>query len=192
MRKTGHQTPYYTINGIIQRGLPVLIITCVMGILVGQLLNSREESLISMPAILILIPSLIKIGGDTGSMLGARLSSAFHMGLGDNLRSNPVVHNSVIAASIVGFVSSISVSILVFLASSFLGYGMPFLTILEISLIAVIIELAVVYSATVAIAFISHRFGMDPDDTVIPFIASLGDLVGVTGIFMALYILNVL
>ncbi len=192
MRKTGHQTPYYTINGIIQRGLPVLIITCVMGILVGQLLNSREESLISMPTILILIPSLIKIGGDTGSMLGARLSSAFHMGLGDNLRSNPVVHNSVIAASIVGFVSSISVSILVFLASSFLGYGMPFLTILEISLIAVIIELSVVYSATVAIAFISHRFGMDPDDMVIPFIASLGDLVGVTGIFMALYILNIL
>jgi len=192
LRKTGHQTPYYTINGIIQRGLPVLIITCVMGILVGQLLNSREKSLISMPAILILIPSLIKIGGDTGSMLGARLSSAFHMGLGDNLRSNPVVHNSVIAASIVGFVSSISVSILVFLASSFLGYGMPFFTILEISLIAVVIELAVVYSATVAIAFVSHRFGMDPDDTVIPFIASLGDLVGVTGIFMALYILNIL
>lgn len=192
MRKTRHQTPYYTISGIIQRGLPVLIITCVMGILVGQLLNSKEESLISMPAILILIPSLIKIGGDTGSMLGARLSSAFHMGLGDNLRSNPVVHNSVIAASIVGFVSSISVSILVFLASSFLGFGMPFLTLLEISVIAVIIELFVVYSATVAIAFVSHRLGMDPDDTVIPFIASLGDLVGVTGIFIALYLLEIL
>lgn len=192
MRKTGHTAPYYTINGIIQRGLPVLIITCFMGIFVGQILNSRENSLISMPAILILIPSLIKIGGDTGSMLGARLSSAFHMGLGDNIRSNPVVHNSVIAASIVGFVSSISVSILVYLASSFLGFGMPYIILLEISLIAVIIELAVVYSATVAIAFISHRFGIDPDDTVIPFIASLGDLVGVTGIFIALYFLKIL
>lgn len=192
MKKPGHQAPYYTVNGIIQRGLPVLLITCVMGIFVGQILNSREKSLVSMPAILILIPSLIKIGGDTGSMLGARLSSAFHMGLGDNLRSNPVVHNSVIAASIVGFVSSISVSILVFLASSFLGFGMPFLTILEISLIAVVIELSVVYCATVAIAFISHRFGIDPDDTVIPFIASLGDLVGVTGIFIALYMLDIL
>ena len=192
MRKKGHQTPYYTVNGIIQRGLPVLLITCVMGIIVGQILNSREKSLISMPAILILIPSLIKIGGDTGSMLGARLSSAFHMGLGDNLRSNPVVHNSVIAASIVGFVSSISVSILVFLASNFMGFGMPFLTLLEISLIAVVIELSVVYSATVAIAFASHRFGIDPDDTVIPFIASLGDLVGVTGIFIALHLLNIL
>jgi len=163
-----------------------------MAILVGQILNSREEHLISMPAILILIPSLIKIGGDTGSMLGARLSSAFHMGLGDNLRSNPIVRNSVIAASIVGFISSISVSILVFLASSLLGFGMSLLTLLQISLIAVAIELTVVYSATVAIAFASHRFGIDPDDTVIPFIASLGDLVGVAGILIALHLLNIL
>jgi mgtE-like transporter len=163
-----------------------------MGILVGQILNSREKNLISMPAILILIPSLIKIGGDTGSMLGARLSSAFHMGLGDNIKSNPVVHNSVIAASIVGFVSSISVTILVFLASSFLGFRMPFFTLLKISSIAVVIELSVVYCATIAIAFISHRFGIDPDDTVIPLIASLGDLVGVTGIFIALHVLNIL
>jgi mgtE-like transporter len=145
-----------------------------------------------MPAILILIPSLIKIGGDTGSMLGARLSSALHMGLGDNLRSNPVVRNSVIAASIVGFISSISVSILVFLASNLFGFGMPLLTLLQISLIAVAIELTVVYSATVAIAFASHRFGIDPDDTVIPFIASLGDLVGVAGILTALHLLNIL
>lgn len=192
MRKKGSQTSYYTVRGIIQRGLPVLSITCVIGIIVGQMLNTRENSLLSMPAILILIPALIKIGGDTGSMLGARLSSAFHMGLGDRIYRNPVVHNSVIAAAIVGFVSSISVSVLVFLASKFMGFGMPFLTLLEISLIAVVIELIVVYSATVAIAFASHRFGIDPDDTVIPIIASLGDLVGVMGIFIALHLLEIL
>ena len=145
-----------------------------------------------MPAILILIPALIKIGGDTGSILGARLSSAFHMGLGDRIFRNPVVHNSVIAASIVGFVSSISVSVLVYFASKFMGFGMPFMTLLKISLIAVVIELIVVYSATVAIAFASHRFGIDPDDTVIPIIASLGDLVGVMGIFIALHFLEIL
>ena len=125
-------------------------------------------------------------------MLGARLSSAFHMGLGDRIYRNPVVHNSVTAAAIVGFVSSISVSVLVFIASRLMGFGMPFIILLEISLIAVFIELLVVYSATVGIAFASHRFGMDPDDTVIPLIASLGDLVGVTGIFVALHLLKIL
>jgi mgtE-like transporter len=192
LKKAGRQTSYYTVKGIIRRGLPVLSVTCVMGIIVGQILNARENSLLSMPAILILIPSLIKIGGDTGSMLGARLSSAFHMGLGDRIYKNPVVYNSVIAASIVGIASSISVSVLVFLASRLMGFGMPYVTLLKISLIAVVIELSVVYSTTVGIAFASHRFGIDPDDTVIPLIASLGDLVGVTGIFVALHLLNIL
>jgi len=192
LRKKTQQTPYYTVNGLIKRGLPVLIITCVMGIIVGQILNSREKSLISMPAILILIPSLIKIGGDTGSMLGARLSSAYHMGLVENVRGNPVVQNSVIAASIVGLVSSLSVSILVFIASSILGYGMPFSILFQVSIIAVVVQLVVVYSATVGIAFASHKFGIDPDDTVIPFIASLGDMVGVTGILIALHLLRIL
>ena len=43
-----------------------------------------------------------------------------------------------------------------------------------------------------AIAFASHRFGIDPDDTVIPLIASLGDLVGVMGIFVALHLLEII
>lgn len=179
-------------NGIVKRGLPVLSLTCMLAIIVGQILSLKESSLLSMPALLILIPALIKIGGDTGSMLGARLSSAFHMGLGEHIHRNPVVHNSLIAAAIVGLISSVSVSVLVWAASRLLGYGMPFLTLLEISLIAVCIELIVVYSATIGIAFASHRFGIDPDDTVIPFIATLGDLVGVAGIFIALEILNII
>lgn len=190
-RSPGAVSSYYTVEGIVRRGLPVLSLTCVIGIIVGQILNSRESSLISMPALLVLIPALIKIGGDTGSMLGARLSSAFHMGLGTHIRRNPVVHNSLIAVAIVGLVSSVSVSVLVWLASNLMGFGTPFLTLLEISLIAVSIELVVVYSATIGIAFASHRFGIDPDDTVIPLIATLGDLVGVIGIFVALYLLGI-
>lgn len=183
---------YYTVGGIIQRGLPVLLITCIIGIFVGQVLNSREEYLLSTPALLVLIPSLIKIGGDTGSMLGARLSSAYHMGLAGHIYRNPLVQNSVIAAGIVGVVSSVSVSVLVWLVSFLMGFGMPYLILLEISLIAVSIEMFVVYSATVGIAFASHRFGLDPDDTVIPLIATLGDLVGIIGIFAALHILNIM
>lgn len=189
-RKARVVTSYYTVGGIVRRGLPVLSVTCVIGIIVGQILNSKESSLISMPALLILIPALIKIGGDTGSMLGARLSSAFHMGLGDHIRRNPVVHNSLIAVGIVGVISSVSVSLLVWIASRMMGFAVPYPTLLEISLIAVSIELVVVYSATILIAFASHRFGIDPDDTVIPLIATLGDLVGVTGIFVALNLLN--
>jgi mgtE-like transporter len=183
---------YYTVRGIITRGFPILLVTSIIGIFSGQILNLEIGNLVSMPIILVLIPALIKIGGDTGSMLGARLSSSFHMGLGSHLHRNPVVRNSVIAALIVGLSACTFVGIIVWILGTALGMGMPFTKLMALCLIAGTFELIVVFSATIFIAFASHRFGVDPDDTVIPLIATLGDLVGVTGIFVTMYMLNII
>lgn len=183
---------YYTVRGIVGRGFPILLVTSLIGIFAGQVLNLQIDKLVSMPIILVLIPALIKIGGDTGSMLGARLSSSFHMGLGSHLRRNPVVRNSVLAAFIIGISACIFVGIMVWITGMVFGIGLPFITIMSLCLIAGTFELFVVLSATIAIAFASHRFGIDPDDTVIPLIATLGDLVGVIGIFVTMYILNLI
>jgi len=183
---------YYTIRGIVGRSLPVLFVTCLIGIVAGQMLNSKIDVLVSMPALLILIPALIKIGGDTGSMLGARLSSAMHMGLGGDIRKNPVVRNSVLAALIVGIIACFVLSGIVWVVSVLMGIGIGFIPLLNICIIAGSLELLVVFSATLAIAFASHRYGFDPDDTVIPLITTLGDIVGVAGIFTALHILQMI
>ncbi|HJH31556.1 MAG TPA: divalent cation transporter [Methanosarcinaceae archaeon] len=170
----------------------MLLITCILGIATGQMLNSRIDSLISTPILLIMIPALIKIGGDTGSMLGARLSSAFHMGLESQIHKNPVIRNSVIAALIIGFTASIALSVIVWLVSAWMNMEMRLSTLLQISLIATSLELFVVFSATIIIAIVSHKYGLDPDDTVIPLIATIGDLVGVLGIFTAISILGII
>jgi mgtE-like transporter len=183
---------YYTVRGIVNRSLPVLFFTSLIGIAAGQMLNSKIDALISIPVLLILIPALIKIGGDTGSMLGARLSSAFHMGLGSHIHRNPVVRNSVLAALIVGITACVLLSGIVWLLSTLMNIGIGFMPLFKISMIAGSLELLVVLSATIGIAFVSHRYGIDPDDTVIPLIATLGDLVGVVGIFAALHILQMI
>ncbi|WP_406657495.1 magnesium transporter [Methanolobus sp. ZRKC2] len=183
---------YYTIRGIVGRSFPIILFTSVIGIFTGQILNFEIENLVSMPIILILIPALIKIGGDTGSMLGARLSSALHMGLGGNIYRNPVVRNSVLAAFIVGMCAFTFLGIVVWITGIVLGIGVAFSTLMALCLISGFFELLAVYSTTVAIAFASHRFGVDPDDTVIPIIATLGDLIGVIGIFSTMHLLNII
>lgn len=183
---------YYTIKGIVGRSLPVLFVTSIIGIFSGQILNARIDNLISIPTLLILIPALIKIGGDTGSMLGARLSSAFHMGLGGNIYKNPVVRNSVIAAVTVGLTACFVLSILVWFVSNVMGIGLGYFILLKICLIAGTLELVIVFSITVLIAFASQRYGLDPDDTVIPLISTLGDLIGVAGIFTTLFFLQLI
>ncbi len=183
---------YYTVKGIVGRGFPILVTTSLIGLITGQILNYRLDQLVSMPIILLLIPSLIKIGGDTGSMLGARISSALHMGLGGHITKNPVVRNSVLAAMIVGLTASAVLSFIIWLTGNLLGIGIGLFLLFRICMLAGSIELIVVFSTTVFISFMSHRFGLDPDDTVIPIIATLGDLVGVTGIFVTLRMLNML
>ncbi len=184
---------YYTIRGIISRGLPILFFTSLIGLISGQMLNARLDNLIAMPTILLLIPALIKIGGDTGSMLGARLSSAFHMGLGTKrLYKNPVVRNSVLAAITVGVSASLFLSLIIWVVCWLVREPLEYMLLLKICTISGFIELIVVFSATVIIASTSHRFGIDPDDTVIPIIATIGDLVGIMAILTTLHLLSII
>ncbi|MDL2260911.1 magnesium transporter [Methanimicrococcus sp. OttesenSCG-928-J09] len=176
---------YYTVKGLVKGGLPILIVTCFMAIIVGLLLGYQEDILIEYPTLLILMPVLLKIGGDTGSMLGSRLSSAFHLGLGRGILNNPVVKNSVIAAIIVAVISSLFVSIVVYFINLVLGYGTSVELIFGVSFIVVILDILIVYTSAVVLSSLSHKLGIDPDDIVIPVVASMGDLVGVIGIMIA-------
>jgi len=125
-------------------------------------------------------------------MLGARISSALHMGFGGHITKDPVVRNSILAALIVGLSASAVLSIFIWITGHLLGIGIGFFILFQICMMAGSIELISVFSTTVFISFISHRFGLDPDDTVIPIIATLGDLVGVAGIFVTLRMMNIL
>lgn len=177
---------YYTIKGLVKGGLPILVATCFMAIVVGLLLGYQERTLIEYPTLLILMPVLLKIGGDTGSMLGSRLTSAFHLGLSRNMLNNPVVKNSVIAAIIVAVVSSVFVSVVVYLINIYLGYGTSIEIIFGVSLIVVVLDIIIVYTTAVIFSALSHKMGLDPDDVVIPVVASMGDVVGVIGIMIAI------
>lgn len=179
---------YYTVKGLVKGGLPILIVTCFMAIVVGLLLSYQEDILIEYPTLLILMPVLLKIGGDTGSMLGSRLSSAFHLGLSRKILNNPVVKNSVIAAVIVAVVSSLFVSTVVYFLNLFLGYGTSVQLIFGVSLIVVLLDIVIVYAVAVIFSALSHKLGLDPDDVVIPVVASTGDLVGVVGIMIAIVV----
>ncbi len=59
------------------------------------------------------------------------------------------------------------------------------MTLLKVTLIAGGIDLIVVFAATIGMASLAHRYGLDPDDVVIPIITSVGDIVGIASVFVA-------
>jgi mgtE-like transporter len=166
---------YYTVTGIVKRGIPVLLVAAIIGTMAGQMLQVRQEMLIDFSVLLILIPPLIKIGGDTGSILGARLSSALHLGLVDSI-GGVVVRNSVLACLLLGFAACLMLSVVVWMAAIALNIEVVYGALLKITLVAGSIDIAVVFAITICIAFLAHRYGLDPDDVVIPITTSIGDI----------------
>lgn len=184
----------YKVKKLIIRALPVLIFTCIISVISGQLLGYEEDILKKWPLFLVLIPSLLKIGGDTGCMMGARLSSALHFGISKNIRNNPVVINNFIATLIIGFISFLFVSFIVYFFSFFfkLKNTVPLRYILFCSFCVYFLDIIFVYITTIILSFLCNKYGIDPDDTVIPLIASLGDLAGVAGIMISILFIGIL
>ena len=176
---------YYTVTGIVKRGIPVLFVAAIIGTMAGQTLQARQELLINFSVLLILIPPLIKIGGDTGSILGARLSTALRLGLVDSIGS-VVVRNSVLACLLIGFAACLMLSVVVWVAATALNIDVAYGTLLKLTLVAGSIDIAVVFALTICIAFLAHRYGLDPDDVVIPITTSIGDIVGIVSVFVAI------
>ncbi|HIE30931.1 MAG TPA: divalent cation transporter [Methanosarcinales archaeon] len=180
---------YYTVTGIVKRGIPVLLIAAIIGTMAGQILQARQEMLVDFSVLLILIPPLIKIGGDTGSILGARLSSAFHLGLVDSI-GGVVVRNSVLACLLIGYAACLMLSVVVWMAAIALNIEVVYGALLKITLVAGFIDIAIVFAATICIAFLAHRYGLDPDDVVIPITTSIGDIVGIMSVFVAIRVVG--
>lgn len=184
---------FYTVRGIIKDSLPVLMITAIIGIMGGQLLNGGVETLVKLPVILIMIPPLIKVGGDTGSILSARLSSALHMGLIDSKLSwNPVIRNNLIASIIIGFTTYLLLSIVIWMVSVSLGMNIALFTLLGIGVIAGAAQMLVVFGVTMILALLSYKVGMDPDSTVIPVITTSGDFIGIGCVFLAIHMVGLI
>ena len=70
----------YSWKTIVKHGLPLLTICILIEIFAGQILQSNQQKLLFFPILLISIPVINGVGGNIGSILGARLASGLHLG----------------------------------------------------------------------------------------------------------------
>ena len=50
-------------------------------------------------------------------------------------------------------------------------------------------DIIFVYIITIILSLFCHKYGLDPDDIVIPLVSSFGDLAGVVGIMVSIFII---
>lgn len=166
---------------IAAESLPVLAYAGIMDIFAGTVLETRLETLLVSPALLVLIPPFIATSGSLGGILSARLGSDLHLGL---LRPRrwPEVLAGLEASVIVLFslTAFSGVGLIGHLAAVATGLDSPgLLTMVGISLGGGLFAFGFMFLVAYYAATATYRFGLDPDNYGIPIVTATMDFLGV-------------
>jgi mgtE-like transporter len=176
-------TPW-TVRDITRAMLPVLLVLTIVEIGSGLVLGSFEAELLRYPSLLALVPVTIGTAGTLGSVLAARLSTAFHLGILSFERGDELLAGNAVA--------TVALSLTVFpvvgagawgLTSLTVGTELPFPTVVLVSVVSGAVLAFVAIAVTLVATYAAYRFELDPDDVVIPVVTNACDVLGVLVLF---------
>ena len=174
---------YYKTKDIIKDMFPILIFLSLLSIFSGYFLENGK-SMSVFASLLIVVPPFINMGGDIASIIGARITSALHLGRITKMSDKPVYYN--ITASVI--IAIISFAFLGLFAEIFLrmffNTGIGFINFMLITSLAGVTTTTILSFIVVIVSFFSYIHGIDPDDTSIPIVTTLGDIIGIINLIM--------
>ena len=165
--------------------LPVLFVLTLVELGSGLILGSFEAELLQYPTLLVLVPVTIGTAGNLGSILAARLSTSFHLGTlsfspaDDELAGNAIA--TVVLALTVFPVIGVGAWSLSALVSG--GTALSLGTVVLVSSTSGVSLAVLAVFVTFTATYIAYRFGLDPDDVVIPVVTNVCDVLGVVVLF---------
>jgi mgtE-like transporter len=170
----------------------VIVLTPLLDILAGTLVEPRIDRFHAYPGLLAVIPPLVSNAGALGGILSSRLSSKLHLGvISPRVRPEAPALLDGVLVSAFGVVAFFAVGLLGYLyglvAGRSLGPGVMIGGTMLTGVLVTAIALVVAYY----VAILSARFGLDPDNQSVPIITSVMDLAGVICFLLVLSLLGV-
>ncbi len=173
--------------------LAVIILTPLLDILAGTVIEARLERFTALPGLLLLVPSFVASAGSLGGILASRLSSKLQLGL-IRARGFPEAlayldASLVVAFSVVvfSFIGSIGLAYSALTGTAHPGAAPMVLGTLVAGMLATAIAILVGYY----VAILTTRFGLDPDNHSVPIITSVMDLTGTICFLFAIALFGV-
>ncbi|RLF31289.1 MAG: hypothetical protein DRM98_05870 [Thermoplasmata archaeon] len=183
----------YSWKKIVKHGLPILLVAVVVEVFAGQILQGKQDLLIVFPIFLISVPVINSVGGNIGSVLGARLASGLHVGYIASSLSDKEMHDNVVLSLLVGFIAYFVLAIIIY-SVAVLGNIVSDIALVEFVSIVVltgVLLVCVVSLVSVLTAFISFKHGLDPDDMIAPVVTTVGDIMGIIFLFIVISLFGV-
>ena len=177
---------------IIMQSAPVLLICIILDIAAGLTIQNQIEGLITLPALLVLIPPFLEDANALGGILTSRLSSMLHMGTLEPTRvPNRVTWENFAIIYIFSIWVFTLVGVTAHVVAVLLGLGSPgLLEMVALSMSAGLITVTILNFISYYVAIYAYRLGLDPDDHSIPLTSSAIDAVGAISLVIMIILLK--
>ncbi len=179
---------------ILLQALPIMSLAVLLEILGGQLINSYRSFFYIFPVYLAMVPPLNGMGGNIGSVLGARLSSGLHVGYIDISFKDKELRTNILSTLFVGASTYTILAVFILVISPMFGFSLSaneavsaFGVLLCTGLLLVVTLVAV--SATLSLY--SFKKGLDPDNVVSPLVTSIGDIFGIIFLILMMVVFGI-
>lgn len=182
------------IKKILRESFPILFLCTVGGVVAGVVLHDMEIELTTIPGLLILLPAILGMRGNISGALGSRLASALHLGLiNSELKWNKPLSDNFWASIILNVVMSFLLGIIAFLTCVATGCReASIIQLTAISLIAGTLAGLILTLLSIFLALITFARGLDPDNVLMPSLSTVGDIITVLCLLIAVRIVNLL
>jgi len=168
------------VKRVVRQSFPVLTVCVVLDLVAGLTIDNQLESLVALPALLVLIPPFLEDSNALGGILTSRFSTMLHMGQmepaatpGATARENFAITYvfALWVFTLVG-VSTFAVAWLIGLESP------PLWDMVVLTLVAGLMTVTVLNIIAYYVAVATYRMNLDPDDHSIPLTSSAVDMIG--------------
>lgn len=189
----GFTTKLPTARRVVREMSAVIVLTPILDILAGTIVEARLERFVAFPGLLLLVPPFVATAGSLGGILSARLGSKLQLGVLEP-RGLPEPLALLDSSLIVGF----AVVAFAFLGAAGLGYSVianvayPSVTVMVAgTLLGGMLATAIAIPVSYYIAIGTTRLGWDPDNHSVPVITSVMDLAGTIVFLLAISLFGV-
>ena len=186
----GWRTHLPVLRRIVRESVPVLVLAGLVSMLAGLTIEGSLETLVALPALLVVIPPLLSLSGSLAGILASRLASKLHLGLVEAKRG---VWRGITEDVLLVYLLATGIFVVLAIATEALsgllsldGPSVPTLvgTVLLAGFLATTLSNFVGYFG----ALLTYRFGLDPDNYGIPLVSSASDLLGAVSLILSLVI----
>jgi mgtE-like transporter len=170
----------WTVEAIVAATLPLLVVLTIVELWGGLFLDASKDVLTTYPSLLTLVPGIIAVGGNLGSVLASRLSTAFHLGTLSFDPTDETLAGNAAATLALAATLFPAVGAGAWVARYALGDAvLPVLTVVLIAAASGLVLAVVAIGIATVATYAAYRLKLDPDDVVVPVVTTTCDVLGV-------------